>query len=176
MLENPSYEGLTHRRTIFMVDDKFYVILARRVLGTAAGTVNRTSTSPRGRLAGGVRPGKRRAVSTRVLRRQQPAGAHPGKQGGAFVKKRASNALQHPPEPRSAKAYQLNLEKDGRRTRRCVTPTVLLPHVRTLRPRTGRHHVGRLVGPERRRFGPRAKVGGVSILRCPNSVTLKPTQ
>ena len=27
VLENPSYEGLTHRRTIFMVDDKFYVIL-----------------------------------------------------------------------------------------------------------------------------------------------------
>ncbi len=39
VLENPSYEGLTHRRTIFMVDDKFYVILDE-AYGTAAGTVN----------------------------------------------------------------------------------------------------------------------------------------
>ena len=39
VLENPSYEGLTHRRTIFMVDDKFYVILDE-AYGSAAGTVN----------------------------------------------------------------------------------------------------------------------------------------
>lgn len=39
VLENPSYEGLTHRRTIFMVDDRFYVILDE-AYGSAAGTVN----------------------------------------------------------------------------------------------------------------------------------------
>ena len=39
VLENPSYEGLTHRRTVFLVDDKFYVILDEGY-GSAEGTVN----------------------------------------------------------------------------------------------------------------------------------------
>lgn len=38
-LENPSYEGLTHRRTTYLVDDKFYVLLDEAI-GNAAGTVN----------------------------------------------------------------------------------------------------------------------------------------
>ena len=39
VLENPSYEGLTHRRSIFLVNDKFYVILDEGY-GSAEGTVN----------------------------------------------------------------------------------------------------------------------------------------
>ena len=39
VLENPSYEGLTHRRTIFLVDDKFYVLLDE-AYGSVEGTVN----------------------------------------------------------------------------------------------------------------------------------------
>lgn len=39
VLENPSYSGLTHRRTVFMVDDKFYVLLDE-ARGTAEGTLN----------------------------------------------------------------------------------------------------------------------------------------
>ena len=39
VLENPSYTDLTHRRAVFMVAGKFYVILDE-AYGTAAGTVN----------------------------------------------------------------------------------------------------------------------------------------
>lgn len=39
VLENPSYTGLTHRRTIFLVNNKFYVILDEGY-GSAEGTVN----------------------------------------------------------------------------------------------------------------------------------------
>ncbi len=38
-LENLSYEGLTHRRTVYLVDNKFYVLLDEAI-GDAAGTVN----------------------------------------------------------------------------------------------------------------------------------------
>jgi len=38
-LENPSYEGLTHRRTVYLVDNRFYVLLDEAI-GNAAGTVN----------------------------------------------------------------------------------------------------------------------------------------
>lgn len=39
VLENPSYENLTHRRVVFLVDNKFYVLLDEAI-GTAEGTVN----------------------------------------------------------------------------------------------------------------------------------------
>ena len=39
VLENPSYTGLTHRRTIFLVNNKFYVILDEGY-GSAEGMVN----------------------------------------------------------------------------------------------------------------------------------------
>ncbi len=39
VLSNPSYSGLTHRRTIFFVDRSFFVIVDDAI-GTAAGTVN----------------------------------------------------------------------------------------------------------------------------------------
>lgn len=39
VLENPSYSGLTHRRTVFLVDGLFYVLLDE-AYGTAEGTVN----------------------------------------------------------------------------------------------------------------------------------------
>ena len=39
VLENPSYEGLTHRRSIFLVNNSFYVILDEGY-GSAEGTVN----------------------------------------------------------------------------------------------------------------------------------------
>ena len=39
VLENPSYEGLTHRRSIFLVNNSFYVILDEGY-GAAEGTVN----------------------------------------------------------------------------------------------------------------------------------------
>ena len=39
VLENPSYAGLTHRRSVFLVNDKFYVILDEGY-GAAEGTVN----------------------------------------------------------------------------------------------------------------------------------------
>lgn len=39
ILENPSYEGLTHRRSVFFVDRRFFVILDE-AYGAAAGTVN----------------------------------------------------------------------------------------------------------------------------------------
>ncbi len=38
-LENPSYEGLKHRRTVYLVDNRFYVLLDEAI-GNAAGTVN----------------------------------------------------------------------------------------------------------------------------------------
>ncbi len=38
-LENPSYEGLKHRRTVYLVDDRFYILLDEAI-GNAAGTVN----------------------------------------------------------------------------------------------------------------------------------------
>lgn len=37
--ENPSYEGLTHRRSVFFVDGKYFVI-ADEAIGTATGKVN----------------------------------------------------------------------------------------------------------------------------------------
>ncbi|MDE6622859.1 MAG: heparinase II/III family protein [Alistipes sp.] len=39
VLENPSYANLTHRRVVFLVDDKFWVILDEAI-GSAEGTVN----------------------------------------------------------------------------------------------------------------------------------------
>lgn len=39
VLENPSYENLTHRRVVFLVDNKFWVLLDE-ARGSATGTVN----------------------------------------------------------------------------------------------------------------------------------------
>lgn len=39
VIKNPSYEGLTHRRSIFLVEGKFYVVVDE-AYGAAAGTVN----------------------------------------------------------------------------------------------------------------------------------------
>ena len=109
VLENPSYEGLTHRRTIFMVDDKFYVILDE-AYGSAAGTGNLNFNITEGTDAqvvydtseGGFHTAFADGNNLLVRTRASKSGAYVQKTG--FVSYNINQTAER-------KAYQLNLEK-----------------------------------------------------------------
>ena len=104
-----SYEGLTHRRTIFMVDDKFNVILDA-AYGSAAGTVNLNFNITEGTDAqvvydtseGGFHTAFADGNNLLVRTRASKSGAYVQKTG--FVSYNINQTAER-------KAYQLNLEK-----------------------------------------------------------------
>lgn len=110
VLENPSYANLTHRRSVFMVDNKFYVILDE-AYGSATGTVNLNFNITEGSDA-------------QVVYNETYDGFHTAfadgnnllvrtasdKAGGSFVKKTGFVSYQIDKSV-ERKAYQLNQEK-----------------------------------------------------------------
>lgn len=123
VLENPSYENLLHRRVVFLVDDKFYVILDE-ASGSAEGIVNLNFNITEGSdaqvvldpLQGGFHTafadGNNMLVRTRSIKK----GAFLEREG--FVSYNINKSV-------ARKAYQLNVEKTADETLRYVT--VLLP-------------------------------------------------
>ena len=109
MLENPSYEGLTHRRTIFMVDDKFYVILDE-AYGTAAGTVNLNFNITEGNDSQVVYDPEEGGFHTAFSDGNNLLVRTRGSKTGAFVKK-TGFVSYNINQTAERKAYQLNLEK-----------------------------------------------------------------
>ncbi|WP_290541188.1 heparin-sulfate lyase HepC [Alistipes sp.] len=109
VLENPSYAGLTHRRTIFLVDDKFYVLLDE-AYGSAGGTVNLNFNITEG-------------TESQVVYDAAESGFHTAFADGnnLLVRTKASKAGQFVPgqgfvsyninQTSARKAYQLNLDK-----------------------------------------------------------------
>lgn len=109
VLENPSYEGLTHRRTIFMVDDKFYVILDE-AYGTAAGTVNLNFNITEGDDSQVVYDPEEGGFHTAFSDGNNLLVRTRGSKTGAFVKK-TGFVSYNINQTAERKAYQLNLEK-----------------------------------------------------------------
>ncbi len=169
VLENPSYEGLTHRRTIFMVDDKFYVILDE-AYGTAAGTVNLNFNITEGTDAQVVYDTSEGGFHTAFADGNNLLVRTRGSKTGAFVKK-TGFVSYNINQTAERKAYQLNLEKDGRRTWSCVMPRCCCRRP-TLRPRRSSITLGDW---SESGGSVRVQVGG-RFLSCVvlYSVTLKP--
>ena len=109
VLENPSYEGLTHRRTIFMVDDKFYVILDE-AYGTAAGTVNLNFNITEGDDSQVVYDPEEGGFHTAFSDGNNLLVRTRGSKTGAFVKK-TGFVSYNINQTAERKAYQLTLEK-----------------------------------------------------------------
>lgn len=109
VLENPSYEGLTHRRAIFMVDDKFYVILDE-AYGTAAGTVNLNFNITEGDDSQVVYDPEEGGFHTAFSDGNNLLVRTRGSKTGAFVKK-TGFVSYNINQTAERKAYQLNLEK-----------------------------------------------------------------
>ena len=109
VLENPSYTGLTHRRTIFMVDDKFYVILDE-AYGPAEGTVNLNFNITEGNDSQVVYDVEEGGFHTAFTDSNNLLVRTRASKTGAFVKK-TGFVSYNINQTSERKAYQLNLTK-----------------------------------------------------------------